>query len=94
MLKIRSLRFRLAFAYIVGALLVSGLVAGTTYFLASTVLTRQRTSAAQAQSFSALNSVHDFLEGMSGEPSLDQVLAFLQNRASSGVVVQSGANAE
>lgn len=57
MLRIHSLRFRIAFAYIVGALLVSGLVALSTYVITSVVLTRQSIQSARSQSFDEVRFV-------------------------------------
>lgn len=60
MLRIHSLRFRIATAYIVGALLVSGLVALSTYVITSAVLTRQSIQGARSQSFDEVR----FLQGV------------------------------
>jgi hypothetical protein len=56
-----TVRFRIALAYFVGALIVSGLVAGSTYALAQTFLTRQRTDSIVRQSFNSLRFTSEYL---------------------------------
>ncbi|MGH7856528.1 MAG: histidine kinase dimerization/phospho-acceptor domain-containing protein, partial [Candidatus Binatia bacterium] len=77
MFKIHSLRFRIAFAYIVGALLVSGLVALSTYTITSIVLTRQTIQSARSQSFDEVR----FLQGVGvGQQPLLDLLNALARR--------------
>ena len=61
MLSIRSLRFRIAAAYIAGTLLVAGAVAGATYYLVSKTLTQQRTQAQLRQAFNLFNHLQNYL---------------------------------
>lgn len=57
MLRIHSLRFRIAFAYIVGTLLVSGAIAVGTFAITSIVLTRQEIQSAKSRSFDEMSFI-------------------------------------
>jgi two-component system sensor histidine kinase MtrB len=81
-LRIRSLRFRIAFAYIAGALLLSGSVAVATYAITATVLTRQNISNAKGQSFDQLTFLRDQLKLDSGSGKLRTYLQTLGQRGS------------
>lgn len=77
MLRVHSLRFRIAFAYIVGALVVSGLVALSTYAITSIVLNRQTIQSARGQSFDEVR----FLQGVGvGQQPLVDLLDALARR--------------
>lgn len=82
MLRRQSLRFRIASAYIVGALAVSGGVAGGTYLIASWVITRQAIQNAENQSFEELRFLRDRLVIDEGPGKLRDYLRTLQQRGS------------
>lgn len=86
-----TLRFRIALAFFIGAFLVSGLVAVSTYGLARTFLTRQRTDVVVRQSFNGLRFANEYLTRPEGSRDLDQLVAFLQSRGTSDVLVTDGA---
>ncbi len=86
MLRVQSLRFRLAAAYIVGTLIVAGVVAGTTYVLVSRTLARQRTQTLIAQSFKGFQRVHNFLGQVKGY-STNEIVTNLQTRGNDVVVI-------
>ena len=84
----RSLRFRIAFAYIGGALLVSGVVALTTYFLTSRNLTGQRTSSVITRSFDSVRFVNELRTGGRAPLSdLGELAKILRERAAGEVVL-------
>ena len=87
MLRLNSLRFRIASAYIVGALVVSGAVAGATYYITSWVLTRQAVQSAQERSYEELRFLRDRLSIDEGEGKLRSYLRTLQQRGSDVVAM-------
>jgi two-component system sensor histidine kinase MtrB len=64
LLAVRSLRFRIAAAYILGTLVVAGVVAGSTYYLVSKTLTRQRTQAEMRTAFNRFRNLQGFLANL------------------------------
>lgn len=90
MLRLQSLRFRIASAYIVGALVVSGAVAGGTYVITQWVVDRQAIRNAELQSFTELRFLRDRLVLDEGEGKLSNYLKTLQQRGSD--VVATTAN--
>jgi len=91
---VRSLRFRLAVAFIVGALAVGGVVAGTTYYLVSKTLTQQRTQALLRSTFNSFHNLQNFLAKLPASgPSyrIDDVVGKLQTQGTEVVVVAPGA---
>jgi signal transduction histidine kinase len=94
-LRLHSLRFRIASAYIFGALIVSGGVAGGTYFITSWVLTRQTVEEARVQAFDQLAFLRDQLNLGPSVPRIRTYLQTLQQRGTELVVKISGiTNAE
>ncbi len=85
-----TVRFRIAFAYFFGALIVSGLVAGSTYALAQTFLTRQRTDSVVRQSFNSLRFANEYLARPVEERSLDQLVELLTARGTGDVLLVAG----
>lgn len=85
-----TLRFRIAFSFFVGAFVVSGVVAGSTYALAQTFLTRQRTDVIVRQSFNGLRFANEYLARPASERSVDQLVTFLQARGTADVLVLGG----
>jgi two-component system, OmpR family, sensor histidine kinase MtrB len=86
-LRVRSLRFRIAFAYIVGTLAVCGLVAIGTYVITSRVLTNREYAAAANQSFAAVDFLNDqiaFIER--GEVSIRELEVSLREQGLDVVV--------
>jgi two-component system, OmpR family, sensor histidine kinase MtrB len=81
-LRPRSLRVRIAVAYIVGSLFLSGGVALGTYGITSWVLTRQVVQSAKTQSFDELTFLKDSLELDHGPGKLRSYLQTLQQRGS------------
>jgi two-component system sensor histidine kinase MtrB len=80
-LRVRSLRFRIAFAYIVGTLFVCGLVAIGTYVITSRVLTNREFAAAASQSYAAVDFLNDqiaFIE--KGEVSIRELEVSLREQ--------------
>ena len=90
MLRLHSLRFRIASAYIFGALIVSGTVAGGTYFITSWVLTRQTVGAAKVQTFDQLTFLRDQLNLNPGPGKIRTYLQTLQQRGAELVAKTSG----
>lgn len=85
-----TLRFRIALAFFLGAFLVSGMVAASTYALAGTFLARQRTDLVVRQSFNGLRFANEYLTRPEGSRDLDQLVTFLQSRGTSDVLVTDG----
>lgn len=83
----RTVRFRIALAYFLGALLVSGIVAVSTYALASTFLTRQRTDSVVHQSFNSLRFASEYLSRPPAERSLEGLVGLLESRGTGGDVI-------
>lgn len=79
-LRRRGLRWRITLAFLGGALAVSALVAGTTYFLAERYLLRQRIDTATQQSFSHLGSAVQFLSSGRENVSLTGLVESLEAR--------------
>jgi two-component system sensor histidine kinase MtrB len=88
-LRFRSVRFRIAAAYIIGTLMVSGIVAGTTYVLVSRSLTRQRVQGEITQSFTRFRVVRNFVAGANGYKT-DDILRNLQSHENDVVVIFKG----
>jgi two-component system sensor histidine kinase MtrB len=82
-LRIQSLRFRIAAAYIFGTLVVSGAVALSTYLITSSVLLRRSLDDAKAQSFDQLTFLRDQLRINDDRGKLRGYLETLQQRGSS-----------
>ena len=87
MLRGRSLRFRIAFAYIGGALLVSGFVAITTNVITSNRLTRGRISGAIARSVDGVRFANEYFSEKPTNPSLQELVTQLRERASGEVIL-------
>jgi two-component system sensor histidine kinase MtrB len=85
-LRLQSLRFRIASAYIVGALVVSGAVAGGTFFISQWVLTRQAIESAKADTFQSLEFLKDQIIQDPGPGNVRSYLQTLQQRGSELVV--------
>jgi two-component system sensor histidine kinase MtrB len=75
-LRRRGLRWRITLAFLGGALAVSALVAGTTYFLAERYLLRQRTDSITQQSFDSVQ----FLSTGDEDASLTSLVESLEAR--------------
>ena len=86
MLRLQSLRFRIASAYILGALVVSGAVAGGTFFISQWVLTRQAIESAKADTFQGLEFLKDQIIQDPGPGNVRNYLQTLQQRGSELVV--------
>lgn len=86
--RIRSLRLRIAFAYIAGALLVAGSVAVGTWYITQGVLSRQSVQAAQEQSYAAVEFIGDQI--VEGERSIVDLLQILQGRGFDVVATVAG----
>lgn len=84
-----TFRFRIALTFILAALVISGLVAGSTYALARTFLIRQHTDTALRQSFNSLRFASEYVGRPEGERSLTELVTFLQSRGTSDVLVVS-----
>jgi two-component system sensor histidine kinase MtrB len=91
-LRRRSLRFRIAFAYIGGALLVSGFVAITTYAITSSLLTRQRTNAVVGRAFDGVRFANEYFASTRTNRSLQDVAGVLRERSVGGEVVLTAPN--
>jgi signal transduction histidine kinase len=76
----RGLRWRITLAFLGGALAVSALVAGTTYFFAERYFLRQRIDSATQQSFSNLGSALLFLSTSGENVSLTRLVESLEAR--------------
>jgi two-component system sensor histidine kinase MtrB len=79
-LRRRGLRWRITLAFLGGALAVSALVAGTTYFLAERYLSRQRIDSATQESFRILGSAVQFLSSGREDVSLTRLVESLEAR--------------
>lgn len=90
MLRLQSLRFRIASAYILGALVVSGAVAGGTFFISQWVLTRQAIESARADTFQGLEFLKDQFISDPGPGQLRAYLQTLQQRGLDVVVRTAG----
>jgi signal transduction histidine kinase len=90
----RSLRFRIAFAYIGGALLVSGIVAIATYAITSNRLTDQRIHTAISRSYDGVRFVNEYYLSTRGSRSPAELLALLRERAGGEVVFVSQGHAQ
>jgi two-component system sensor histidine kinase MtrB len=90
--RLQSLRFRIASAYIVGALAVSGAVAGGTFFISQWVLTRQAIANGESQSYEELRFLRDRLVLDEGPGKLRVYLRTLQQRGSD-VIAMTGDSA-
>lgn len=86
--RIRSLRLRIAFAYIAGALVVAGSVAVGTWYITQGVLSRQSVQAAQEQSYAAVEFIGDQI--VQGERSIVELLQILQGRGFDVVATVAG----
>jgi len=85
-----TLRFRIAFVFFLAALAVSGAVAASTYALARTFLTRQRTDVAIRQSFNGIRFANEYLSRPGSDRALDQLVTFLQARGTADVLILGG----
>ena len=88
-LRTGTLRFRIAFAFFAGALLVSGVVAGATYVLADTYLNRQRTEFLVSRSFNGLRFATEYLGRPAPERSTEELVSSLKARGTGEVLVIS-----
>lgn len=82
-----GLRWRITLAFLAGALAVSALVAGTTYFLAERYLSRQRIDSATQQSLSNLRFAIEYLSGPEEAVSLTELVGFLEARGEFDVLI-------
>ena len=87
MFRNRSLRFRIAFAYIGGALVVSGFVAIATYGITSIRLTNQRQHAAYTRSLDAIAFINEYYQSNRPNRSPSDLLSLLGERIGGGEVV-------
>jgi two-component system sensor histidine kinase MtrB len=89
-----GLRWRITLAFLGGALAVSALVAGTTYFLAERFLTRQRIDSVTQQSFSHLAYVVGYLERQGEDaplgPLLSRLVESLEARGEFNILILRG----
>ncbi|HVL82515.1 MAG TPA: HAMP domain-containing sensor histidine kinase [Actinomycetota bacterium] len=85
-----TLRFRIAFAFFGGALIVSGVVASATYLLADTYLTRQRADSLVRQSFNSLRFATEYLARPEPQRSTDELVSFLKARGTAEILVMDG----
>ncbi|HVE91568.1 MAG TPA: HAMP domain-containing sensor histidine kinase [Actinomycetota bacterium] len=83
-----TLRLRIAAAFFVGALVVSAFVAGSTYALARTYMTRQRTDAVVGSSYNSLRYAREYLARP--DHPLDQLVESLRARSNADVLVTDG----
>ncbi|MGH2760053.1 MAG: ATP-binding protein [Actinomycetota bacterium] len=90
MLRLQSLRFRIASAYILGALVVSGAVAGGTFFISQWVLTRQAIESARSDTFQGLEFLKDQLILDQGPGKVRVYLQTLQQQGLEVVVRTAG----
>ncbi len=90
MFRMQSLRLRIASAYIVGALVVSGLVAGGTFFISQWVLMRQAIDSAKTDTYEGLEFLKDRVVLDPGPGQLRTYLQTLQQRGSEVVVRTAG----
>jgi two-component system sensor histidine kinase MtrB len=89
-LRIHSLRFRIAAAYILGTLVVSGAVALATYLITSSVLLRRSIEDAKAQTFDQLTFLRDQLRLNDDRGKLRGYLQILQQRGASLIAKTEG----
>jgi signal transduction histidine kinase len=85
-----GLRWRITLAFLGGALAVSALVAGTTYFLAKRYLVTQRVDSATQQSFSNLRFAVEYLADPEIENDLTELVGFLEARGEFHVLMLKG----
>lgn len=85
-----SLRFRIASSYVLGALIVSGVVAGSTYALARTYLTRQRTDAAITQSLDGLRAAREYVVRPQSQRDATSLVTQLGGRPNAEVLIMDG----
>lgn len=92
MLAVRSLRFRIAAAYIIGTLFVAGVVAGSTYYLVSRTLSRQRTQAEVNQAYNRFRNVNTYLAKLppGAHYTTNEIVTNLRTRAIDVVVFANG----
>ncbi len=96
MFAVRSLRFRIAVAFIVGALAVAGTVAGTTYYLVSKTLTKQRNQAVLVSMINRFHALQNYLTSLpSNGPAytIDDIVGKLQAQATDVIVIGPQAQA-
>jgi two-component system, OmpR family, sensor histidine kinase MtrB len=86
-LRRRGLRWRITLAFLGGALAVSALVAGTTYFLAERYLLRQRIDSATQESFLNLRSAVQLLSSGGEDVSLSRLVESLEARGEFDVLL-------
>ncbi|HZA26024.1 MAG TPA: HAMP domain-containing sensor histidine kinase [Actinomycetota bacterium] len=89
-LRRRGLRWRITLAFLGGALAVSALVAGTTYFLAERYLLRQRIDSATQQSFTNLRSAVQYLSSGGEDVSLPGLVESLEEGGEFDVLLLRG----
>lgn len=89
MLHVRSLRFRVAAIFILGTLVVSGIVAGATYYLIRDRMLDGRVDASLRQSFKAIRILNEEVvrAGERGQGVLPSTLRTLVQRRSYDVVI-------
>jgi signal transduction histidine kinase len=85
-----GLRWRITLAFLGGALAVSALVAGTTFFLAERYLSTQRIDSATQQSFRDLRFAVEYLSDPQDEVALDELVGFLEARGEFKVLMLRG----
>ncbi len=93
MFRVRSLRLRIALSYILGAVLVSGLVAFGTYVITARVLVGQVIDSSKSQTFDELTFLKDRIES-GGTAALSSHLGVLQQRGSDVVATVPGRTAD
>lgn len=89
-LRRRGLRWRITLAFLGGALAVSALVAGTTYFLAERYLSDQKVDTVTQQSFDNLQVAIRFLSSGGEDVSLSRLVESLEARGEFNILLLRG----
>lgn len=89
-LRARTLRVRIASAFFLAALTMSGFVALATYALASEYMTRQQIDSVKRQSFNTLRFATEYLSRPESAAFLEDLASLLRARRDVDVVLMSG----
>src|SRR5688572_12290794 len=93
MFRLRSLRLRIAAAFILGSIVVTGLVGATTYYLISRTLLEGRRETILTQSFLGVGAARNLLQNRAENPdeppaTASEIVTRLQRRGD--VIVRHG----
>lgn len=84
-----TFRLRITLAFLLAAVVVSGFVAGSTYALAKSYLTRQQVDSAVRRSFNSLRFAGEYLS-REQVPSQEELVTLLKTRGAAEVVIFDG----